>query len=328
MTRHSTRRHALALLGTTAAAWAALPLVATAAGYPERPVTVVVPYSPGGGVDIITRLVTPPMAELLGQSLVVDNKPGGGTNIGMGAVARGAADGYLLLTASNTLTTNKALYAKLNFDPLNDLIPVGRIGEAPLVVVVNAKSPHKNLAELIAAGKAKAGALSYGTAGVGSSGHMASALLERAGGFQAVHIPYKGGSAAVTDLLGGRLDFMAINPLEVAGHVGSGALRALAVLNHNGSRLLPGVPTARSLGVNVQATVWWGLVAPAGTPPAVVQALNQALNKSLAQPAVLQKLADIGASPMGGTPAEFGAFIQAESAELGEVIRAANIRAD
>ncbi|MBA4003851.1 MAG: LacI family transcriptional regulator, partial [Delftia sp.] len=249
-------------------------------------------------------------------------------NIGMGAVARGAADGYLLLTASNTLTTNKALYAKLNFDPLKDLIPVGRIGEAPLVVVVNAKSPHKNLAELIAAGKAKAGALSYGTAGVGSSGHMASALLERAGGFQAVHIPYKGGSAAVTDLLGGRLDFMAINPLEVAGHVGSGALRALAVLNHNGSRLLPGVPTARSLGVNVQATVWWGLVAPAGTPPAVVQALNQALNKSLAQPAVQQKLADIGASPMGGTPAEFGAFIQAESAELGEVIRAANIRAD
>lgn len=328
MTQRPTRRHALAWLGCTAATLAGLPLPAAAAGYPERPITVVVPYSPGGGVDIITRLVTPPMAELLGQSLVVDNKPGGGTNIGMGAVARGAADGHLLLTASNTLTTNKALYAKLNFDPLKDLIPVGRIGEAALVVVVNAKSPYRTLAELIAAGKAKPGALSYGTAGVGSSGHMASALLERAGGLQAVHIPYKGGSAAVTDLLGGRLDFMAINPLEVTGHVASGALRALAVLNDNGSRLLPGVPTARSQGVDVRATVWWGLVAPAGTPASVVQTLNQALNKALAQPAVQQKLADIGATAVAGTPAEFGAFIQAESAELGAVIRAAGIRAD
>ncbi|MDR0225144.1 MAG: tripartite tricarboxylate transporter substrate binding protein [Burkholderiaceae bacterium] len=324
MTQLPSRRHALALL----ASLTALPLGAGAAGYPDRPVTVVVPYSPGGGVDIITRLITAPMAELLGQSMVVDNKPGGGTNIGMGAVARGPADGHLLLTASNTLTTNKALYAKLSFDPLKDLVPVGRIGEAALVVVVPAKSPHRTLADLIAAGKARSGGLSYGTAGVGSSGHMASALLERAGGFQAVHVPYKGGSAAVTDLLGGRLDFMAINPLEVTGHVGNGTLRALAVLNRDGSRLLPGVATARSQGVNVQATVWWGLVAPAGTPAAVVQTLNQALNKALAQPAVQQKLADIGATPLGGTPAEFGAFIQSESAELGEVIKAAHIRAD
>ena len=326
MTRHSTRRHALALLGTTA--WAALPLVATAAGYPERPVTVVVPYSPGGGVDIITRLVTPPMAELLGQSLVVDNKPGGGTNIGMGAVARGAADGYLLLTASNTLTTNKALYAKLNFDPLKDLIPVGRIGEAPLVVVVNAKSPHKNLAELIAAGKAKAGALSYGTAGVGSSGHMASALLERAGGFQAVHIPYKGGSAAVTDLLGGRLDFMAINPLEVAGHVGSGALRALAVLNHNGSRLLPGVPTARSLGVNVQATVWWGLVAPAGTPPEVINRLNAAFTEALRTPETQQRFAQLMAEPVPTTPEQFGQFMARERTRYEQVVKRSGAKVD
>ena len=234
---------------------------AVAAGFPERAVTVVVPYSPAGGVDIVTRLVTTPMAEFLGQSIVVENKPGGGTNIGMAAVARATPNGYTLLTASNTLTTNKALYSKLSFDPVTDLIPVGRIGEAPLVVVVNAKSPYKSLAELITVGKAKPGALSYGTAGVGSSGHMASALLERAGQFKGVHVPYKGGSTAVTDLLGGRLDFMAINPLEVAGHVSSGSLRALAVLNKDGSRLLPQVPTARSLGVDVQATVWW----PGGT---------------------------------------------------------------
>lgn len=323
------RRQALGL--GAAALGAGLALVsgaAVAAGFPERAVTVVVPYSPAGGVDIVTRLVTTPMAEFLGQSIVVENKPGGGTNIGMAAVARATPNGYTLLTASNTLTTNKALYSKLSFDPVTDLIPVGRIGEAPLVVVVNAKSPYKSLAELITVGKAKPGALSYGTAGVGSSGHMASALLERAGQFKGVHVPYKGGSTAVTDLLGGRLDFMAINPLEVAGHVSSGSLRALAVLNKDGSRLLPQVPTARSLGVDVQATVWWGLVAPKGTPEAVVQALNAALNKALTTPAVTQTLADMGATPMGGTPAQFGSFIQAETRQLGEVIRAADIRAD
>ncbi|WP_043004630.1 Bug family tripartite tricarboxylate transporter substrate binding protein [Comamonas testosteroni] len=323
------RRQVLGLGATALAAGLMLTSGATAAaGFPERAVTVVVPYSPAGGVDIVTRLVTTPMAEFLGQSIVVENKPGGGTNIGMATVARSAPNGYTLLTASNTLTTNKALYSKLGFDPATDLIPVGRIGEAPLVVVVNAKSPYKSLAELIAAGKAKPGALSYGTAGVGSSGHMASALLEKAGQFKGVHVPYKGGSTAVTDLLGGRLDFMAINPLEVAGHVNSGSLRALAVLNKNGSRLLPQVPTARSLGVDVQATVWWGLVAPKGTPEAVIQTLNAALNKALTTPAVTQTLADMGATPLGGTPAQFGSFIQAETRELGEVIRAADIRAD
>lgn len=323
------RRQALGLGAAALGAGLALASgAAVAAGFPERAVTVVVPYSPAGGVDIVTRLVTTPMAEFLGQSIVVENKPGGGTNIGMAAVARATPNGYTLLTASNTLTTNKALYSKLSFDPVTDLIPVGRIGEAPLVVVVNAKSPYKSLAELITVGKAKPGALSYGTAGVGSSGHMASALLERAGQFKGVHVPYKGGSTAVTDLLGGRLDFMAINPLEVAGHVSSGSLRALAVLNKDGSRLLPQVPTARSLGVDVQATVWWGLVAPKGTPEAVVQALNAALNKALTTPAVTQTLADMGATPMGGTPAQFGSFIQAETRQLGEVIRAADIRAD
>lgn len=325
MQNFSTRRN-LMLSGMLLAA--GLGQSAWAAGFPERPVTVIVPYSPAGGVDIVTRLVTTPMADFLGQSIVVDNKPGGGTNIGMAAVARSTPNGYTLLTASNTLTTNKALYSKLNFDPATDLIPVGRIGEAPLVVVVNAKSPYKSLAELIAAGKAKTGALSYGTAGVGSSGHMASALLERAGHFKGVHVPYKGGSTAVTDLLGGRLDFMTINPLEVAGHVSSGSLRALAVLNKDGSRLLPKVPTARSQGVDVQATVWWGLVAPKGTPDAVIQTLNAALNKALGTPAVTQTLAEMGATPIGGTPAQFGSFIKAETQELSEVIRAADIRAD
>ena len=323
MTSRTRRTLATALL----LAAPGLVLTAHAAGYPDKPITVVVPYSPGGGVDIITRLITTPMAQALGQALVVDNKPGGGTNIGMSAVARSPANGYMLLTSSNTLTTNKALYSKLNFDPLTDFVPVGRIGEAALVVVVNAKSPYRTLGELVAAGKAKPDALSFGTAGVGSSGHMASELL-RAGSFKAVHVPYKGGSSAVTDLLGGRLDFMAINPLEVVSHVKNGSLRALAMLNTKGSPLLPEVKTAQSLGYNVQATVWWGLNAPKGTPAQVIETLNKALNTALATPEVKSRLAEIGASPVGGTPAEFAQFIQTESAALGEVIKAAGITAD
>lgn len=305
-----------------------LGLPAHANGYPEKAITFVVPYSPGGGVDIITRLITAPMAQTLKQSIVVDNKPGGGTNIALSSVARSAPDGYTVLTSSNTLTTNKALYSKLNFDPLTDLIAVGRIGEAPLVVVVNSKSPYQNLADLVNAGKSKPDGLSFGTAGVGSSGHMASELLLRAGGFKAVHVPYKGGSAAVTDLLGGRLDFMAINPLEVASHVQSGTLRALALLNKKGSHLLPDVKTAEAQGYPVHATVWWGLNVPKGTPEAVITTLNKALNAALATPEVQKKLSDIGASPMGGTPQEFKKFIDTESASLGELIKAVGIQAD
>lgn len=315
-------------LATALLAASCLPLAAQASTYPDKAVTVVVPYSPGGGVDIITRLITTPMSQTLGQSLVVDNKPGGGTNIGMSAVARSPANGYTLLTSSNTLTTNKALYTKLNFDPLSDFVPIGRIGEAALVVVVNAKSPYKTLGEMVAGGKAKPDTLSFGTAGVGSSGHMASELLLRAGSFKAVHVPYKGGSAAVTDLLGGRLDFMAINPLEVVSHVKNGSLRALAVLNAKGSPLLPEVKTAEAQGFKVQATVWWGLNAPKGTPAQVINTLNKALNTALATPEVKSRLAEIGASPVGGTPAEFAQFIQAESAALGELIKAAGITAD
>ena len=324
----ASRRQALILGAAVLLGSGGLLSSAVAATFPDRAITVVVPYSPAGGVDIVTRLVITPMADLLAQSVVVDNKPGGGTNIGMSAVVRAVPDGYTLLAASPTLTTNKALYSKLNFDPLKDFIPVGRIGEAPLVVVVNAKSPYKTLAELVAAGKAKPSALSYGTAGIGSSGHMASALLERAGKFQGVHVPYKGGSSAVTDLLGGRLDFMAINPLEVVSHVNNGSLRALAVLNKSGSKLLPSVTTARSQGVDVVATVWWGLVAPKGTPAEVIQTLNQALNKSLSNPGVAKRLEDMGATPQGGTPTQFGSFIQAESAALTELIKTANIQAD
>ncbi|KAA0890082.1 tripartite tricarboxylate transporter substrate binding protein [Pusillimonas sp. ANT_WB101] len=317
-------RTAILLMGSVLAMGSAL-----AADFPDQPINIVVPYSPGGGVDIVTRLVTKKMAQELGQPIIVDNRPGAATNIGMAYVARAKPDGYTLYTASNTFTTNKALYSDLTFDPAADFTPVGKIGEAPLVVVVKADSKLKTLKDLVTYGQQHKGALTFGTAGVGSSGHMASELLLRAGHFQALHVPYKGGAPAITDLLGGRLDFMSINPLEVVSHIQAGTLRALAVLNEKGTPLLPDLKTAQALGFpDLNATVWWGIVTPAGTPEAVVTRLNQALNAALDDKEVKDSLARLGASPLPGTPVDFKDFLGKETAELASVIKAANIKAN
>ncbi len=298
---------------------------AIAAGqYPEKPITIVVPYSPGGGVDIVTRIVTKAMSDELKQPIIVDNRPGGGTNIGMGYAARAKPDGYTLYMASNTLTTNKALYSNLDFDPATAFAPIGKIGDASLIVVVTRNAPFKTLGELVEYGKQHSGELSFGTAGTGSSGHMASELLLRKGGFQALHVPYKGGSQAITDLLGGRLSFMAINPLEVISHIKSGALRALAVLNDK-----PELTTAEKAGVHAaNATVWWGLVAPTGTPDGAIQKLNGALNNALKKEDIIQSLAKLGATPAGGTPAQFGDFLKKDAASMAELVKSANIKVD
>lgn len=302
---------------------------AMAADYPEKPINIVVPYSAGGGVDIVTRLVTKKMSDQLKRPFVVDNRPGAGTNIGMAYVARAKPDGYTLYTASNTFTTNKALYSSLTFDPATDFTSIGKIGEAPLVVVVPTESPYKTLSDLVNYGRQHAGELTFGTAGMGASGHTASELLLRAGKFKALHVPYKGGSPAITDLLGGRLSFMAINPLEVISHIKAGKLRALAVLNEHGTPLLPKLETANKQGFpNLTATVWWGIVAPAGTPEPVIKKLNAALNVALADPEVIKNLDALGAAPLPGTPSEFQGFLVKETANLTEVIKAANIKVD
>ena len=320
------RRITLALAATALFTGAT---TAVAADYPDHPITVVVPYSPGGGVDIVTRIVTKAMSDELKQPIIVDNRPGGGTNIGMAYAARAKPDGYTLYMASNTLTTNKALYAKLDFDPATAFAPIGKIGDAPLVVVVTKDAPYKTLGELVDYGKQHAGELTFGTAGTGSSGHMASELLLRKAGFKALHVPYKGGAPAITDLLGGRLSFMAINPLEVISHIKSGALRPLAVLSSKPTVLLPDLTTAEKAGVQgADATVWWGLVAPAGTPDAAVQKLNSALNNALKKDDIIQSLAKLGATPAGGTPAQFDAFIKKDSASMADLVKSAGIKVD
>jgi tripartite-type tricarboxylate transporter receptor subunit TctC len=313
----------------TALAAVAAPGASHAADFPTKPIRIVVPYAPGGAVDIVTRLVAQKMGDTLKESIIIDNRPGGATNIGMDIVARANPDGYTLLTASNSLASNGALFKHLNFDPSKDLIPVGAIGYAPLVVVVASSSQFKTLQDLIAYGKANPDKLTYGSAGNGSSTHLASELLKAEGKFNALHVPYKGGAPAITDLLGGRINFMSINPVEAIPHIKAGKMTALAIMDSQPSPILPGVPTVTSLNLpDAAAAVWWGFVAPKGTPADVVAKLNDALDKALADPAVKTRLSQLGAVTTPGSVADFGKFVQSETAKWTRVIQAGNIHAD
>jgi tripartite-type tricarboxylate transporter receptor subunit TctC len=324
----STRVPLIVLLGATLTA-ALPPATAVAQTYPTRPVKIVVPYAAGGAVDIVARIVGQGLAEPLKQPVIVDNRPGASANIGMEAVAKAVPDGYTLLMASNGLTTNMSLFADLSFDGRRDFAPVARIGYAPLVIVVPAASPAKSLKDLIAMAKAKPGELAYGSAGNGSSGHLAGELLKASAGIDVLHVPYKGGAPAVTDLLGERLSFMPINPLEVLPHIQSGRLRVLAVGSEKRVPLLPDVPTGAEAGVpGFEATVWWGIVAPAKTPADVVARLNAQTNAVLRDAAIVKKLADLGVVTTPGSAEEFARFIATQTELWSAVIRKTGIRPD
>jgi tripartite-type tricarboxylate transporter receptor subunit TctC len=308
---------------------ASLPLAAHAQAYPGKPIRIIVPYPAGGAVDIIARIVGQPLSEALKQPVIVDNRPGASANIGMELAAKAAPDGYVLLMASNGIATNMALFPNLAFDGRRDFAPVARIGFAPLVIVVPAASPAKSLKDLIAQTKAEPGKLTYASAGNGSSGHLAGELLKSSAKIDVLHVPYKGGAPAITDLLGERISFMPINPVEVIAHIRSGRLRALAVGSDKRVPLLPDVPTVAEAGLpGFDATVWWGLVAPAGTPRDVVAKLNAETNKALADPAIVGKLGDLGVVVTAGTPEQFAAFIQAQTELWSGVIKAAGIKPD
>ena len=297
--------------------------------FPSKPIYIVVPYAPGGGVDIVTRLVSHKMGEKLKQPIIVDNRPGAATNIGMDIVARSKSDGYTLLTASNTLACNPALFSNMTFDPARDLIPIGKIAYAPLVVVVPENSQFRTLQDMIAFGKANPDKLTYGSAGNGSSGHLASELLKSEAGFDALHIPYKGGAPAINDLLGERISFMCINPLEVVSHIRANKLRPIAAMDKQAIALFPSVPTVDSLRLpGSSASVWWGLVGPKGMFPEIVAKLNSALRSALADPAVVAKMGEMGAMVTPSSAVEFGAFIKSETVKWSMVIKKANIKAD
>ena len=328
MRRVSPRRRALLKAGTAAVLLGAAGARAQAA-FPSKAIRVVVPFAPGGAVDTVARVLGQQLSTQLGQPVVVDNRPGGSANIGAEIVARSAPDGYTLLLGSNGLATNGTLFPKLAFDAQRDFATVVRVGYAPLVLVVPPAFPAKSLKELVAMAKAQPGKLTYGSAGNGSSGHLAGEQLKIAAGIDALHVPYKGGAPAIADLLGERLSFMPINPVEVLPHLKAGRLRVLAVGSARRVPLLPDVPTFIEEGyANYQATVWWGLVAPAGTPREIVAKLNAESVRALGEPAVKGKLSELGAVIEPGTPEQFAEFLTADIARWSSVIRTAGIRAD
>ena len=293
--------------------------------YPSRPVRIVVPSPPSGGTDIIGRVLAQHFSRALGQQFVVENKAGAGNMIGIEAVARAAPDGYTLLMVPSTLALNSVLYKKVPYDPVRDFAPVTLAATAPNILIVNTALPARTLAELIALAKRKPGALSYGTPGVGTSPHMAMELLKSMAGIDIQHVPYKGTAPALTDVMSGQIAAMFANALTARPQIDSGRVRALAVSGPKRIEALPGVPPVADTVPGYEAMQWYGLVAPAGTPPAIIARLNAEALKALRSDEMKERLALDGAEPVGSTPAEFGALIRSELEKWSRVARSANI---
>ncbi len=300
------------------------------AQFPSQPITLVVPYTPGTGIDIIARQLAARLPADLGQPVIVDNAAGASGNIGSERVARAKPDGHTLLVQVNTLVMNKSLFATLNYDPVEDFTPVAQTSWGTLLLVTNPQTrPEKDVAAWLQAAQAKPGELTYATPGVGTPHHLAMALLTQKTGVDLLHVPYKGTAGAVTDLLGGRIDAMFL-PVHVAlPHIRSGRLAALAT--GGGKRLaqLPDVPTLAEAGVAVDdVDMWYGVLAPKGTPDEVVTRLNEAIAKVLESPEVTAAFEAQGMVPAASTPADFGALVRKDAARWAQVIQAGNIRAE
>ena len=317
---------------TLAAAGAALLPAVTGAqeAWPAKPIRVVVPFPPGGATDIIGRVVAAELNKAFGVSAVVENRAGAGGNIGSELVARSAPDGYTLLIGTvGTHGINTSLYSKLSFDPVKDFAPVTLVATVPNVLVVHPSVQANSVRELVALLKSRPGRLNYASSGNGTSIHLSGELFKSMTGTFMTHIPYRGSSPAVADLLAGQVDLMFDNLPSSLQHIKAGKLRALGVTSAKRAAALPDVPTIAEAGVpGYEASSWFGLVAPAGTPPAVVQKLQQTLSKSLAAPDVREKLLGQGADPVGNTPEAFAQYIQDEIAKWAKVVRASGARVD
>jgi tripartite-type tricarboxylate transporter receptor subunit TctC len=309
-----------------------LALGAGAAGaqtFPARPVRLVVGFTPGGGVDINARMLAGKLTEILGQTVLVENKPGAGTNIANEFVARAAPDGYTLLINTAAVAINMSLYKNVPFDTLKDFAPVSVFSESQNIMLTNAAKPYKSAAEVVAAARARPGALTYASAGSGSTQHLAGELFKLQTKTDILHVPYKGSAPATTALLSGEVDMVFINVPAILQHVKSGRLRALAAAGSKRTALMPEVPTLKEAGVSgVEVVVWYGVLAPAGTPKDVVALLATAIGKAARSPDIRQKLLDQGAEPVGSTPEEFGVLLKDEVAKWREVVRAAGLKAE
>jgi tripartite-type tricarboxylate transporter receptor subunit TctC len=298
--------------------------------FPNKPIRLIVPFTPGGVTDTSGRLIAEHLGKRLGQQMVVDNKPGASGNIGTSLVKAAAPDGYtLMLGFDGTLVINPHVFANIPFDTAKDFAPIGKIGNATLILVAHPDVPAKTLQEVIALSKSKAGGLSYGTSGTGGTPHIAGELLKSRTNANLVHIPYKGGGQAMTDVLGGTIPLVYTAVAGAQGHVKGGKLRAIAVSSAQRSSALPDVPTFIESGVpDFVADSWVGLLAPAKTPPAVLKQLNTELNAVLNDPAVREKLRAIGIDASPGSAEQFQAAMAADLARYGAVVKSAGIKAE
>lgn len=296
------------------------------AAYPEKPITLVVPFPPGGAVDTLGRLFADKISTYTGQSVIVENRAGANGNIGTEAVVRAAPDGYTMLIAANGMATNPTIYPKRSFNETKDLRPVAYVGYAPLILVTAYDSPFKSFKDLIEAAKKDPGSVSYATSGSGSAPHLASELLRLTTDTDMMHVPYKGGAPAKLDLVTGRVSFMFLNPLEAVPQVESKKLRALMVDSPERIPQLPDVPTAKELGYpQLEAKVWWGFSVPAGSPDDAVKVLNDSINKALKDPGVQEKLKQMAVTTVGGTAQDFEAFFKEQVEKWGQVVKKAGI---
>jgi len=306
---------------------------ASAQSYPNKPIRWIVPYTGGGITDVVTRIVTQKMSGPLGQPVVVDNRPGANSILGSDLGAKAAPDGYTLLTVIAGYAANVTLYqGKLPFDPLKDLVPVSLAGIAPLIMTVNNNLPAKDVKELIAYAKANPGKLNFGSSGIGAAAHLTCELFKQTAGIDMVHIPFKGTAPATTAVMAGDIQILVDTPSSMMTHVRGGKLRALGMFSAKRLTAFPDVPTIAEAGgpplKGFEASSWFGLLAPAGTPADIVSRVQQEVAKSLASPAVKERLVSQGAIPSGNTPAEFTRHIDAETKKWAQVVKVSGAKVD
>ncbi|XAH21836.1 tripartite tricarboxylate transporter substrate binding protein [Xylophilus sp. GW821-FHT01B05] len=315
----------LALAGTTAGnlAWAQAP-------YPNKPIKLIVPFPPGGGTDLLARTVAQKLSDTLKWTVIIDNRPGAGGNIGVDATAKAAPDGYtLVMGQTSNLAVNPTLYPKLPYDPLKDLVPVVLVASSPIAIVVTPQSRYKSFADIVAAAKATPDALTLGFSGNGTVAHLSGEQVKKAAGIRMQNVPYKGAAQAMTDVMSGQVDIYMSSVPTLLGHVNNGKLRAIAVTSATRSSELPQTPTLAESGYpGFDASTWFGILAPAGTPAAIVKTLNTEINKVLKQPDVAAKLKSEGGDVLGGSAEQFGALLKTDIVRWGQIVRDSGARID
>ena len=326
-------------MNNTLRTWFAIPValivvamsqpLAVGQGYPNKAIRFVLPVTPGGGTDIIARLVGQKLSAQIGQQIIIDNRGGAGGNIAAELVAKAAPDGYTLIVVTASHATNVSLYRRLNYDPVKDFAPITQLTSQPYIFVVNPSVPVKTVKEFIAIAKSRKGGVTYASSGSGLLGHLGMELLKTLGGFEGVHVPYKGAGPAMIDTIAGQVD--AFFPTMISGlpHVKDGKVRAIAVTTLRRSSLLPSVPTIAEQGFpGYEVNGWYGLLAPAGTPKEIIATLYSEVTKVLKLPEVKERMAGDGADPVGNTPEQFASYIQSEIGKWSKVIRQSGAKAD